>query len=216
MALMRLPNPPSGPKRALVNFRTFRDTTYLLCCLGFFVGFLGLYVFYYYIQLYAMNVTGTKPRLAFYLLAILNAASFFGRLLPNYVAGYLGPMNTQVFFGALSGISSFFLLAITNTTGIIAFSALYGFVSGPFVSLTIAVIASVSSDKNVLGTRLGMSFAFIGLGALIGEPVAGAILGSSLNWIGLIIWCGVVLLASSVIIGAARIVKTGPILKIKS
>jgi len=216
VALMRLRNPPSGTKRALINLRTFRDTTYLLCCFGFFVGFLGLYVFYYYIQLYAIDVTGTKPRLAFYLLAILNAASFFGRLLPNYAAGYLGPMNTQVFFGALSGILSFCLLAITNTPGVIAFSALYGFVSGPFVSLPIPVIASVSPDKNVLGTRLGMSFAFIGFGVLIGEPVAGAILGSSLNWAGLIIWCGVMLMASSVIIGAARVVKTGPVLKRKS
>lgn len=121
-------------------------------------------------------------------------------------------MNTQVFFGAISGILSFCLLAIKNTPGVIAFSALYGFVSGPFVSLPIPVITSVSPDKSILGIRLGMSFAFSGFGVLIGEPVAGAILGSSQNWVGVIIWSGVMLLASSFIISAARIVKdwTGP------
>lgn len=125
-------------------------------------------------------------------------------------------MNTQVFFGAISGILSFCLLAIKNTPGVIAFSALYGFVSGPFVSLPIPVITSVSPDKSILGIRLGMSFALSGFGVLIGEPVAGAILGSSQNWVGVIIWSGVMLLASSFIISAARIVKTGPVLMARS
>jgi len=195
---------------------TSKDIPYLLSCLGFCIGFLGLYVFYFYIQLYAIDVADTESGLAFYLLPILNAASFFGRLLPNYAAGHLGPMNTQVFFGAISGILSFCLLAIKNTPGVIAFSALYGFVSGPFVSLPIPVITSVSPDKSILGIRLGMSFAFSGFGVLIGEPVAGAILGSSQNWVGVIIWSGVMLLASSFIISAARIVKTGPVLMARS
>ncbi|KAI9875953.1 MAG: hypothetical protein M1830_007685 [Pleopsidium flavum] len=216
LALMRLRNPPPATKRALIDLKHLKDIPYLLSCLGFFIGFLGLYVFYYYIQLYAVDVAGTGSGLAFYLLSILNAASFFGRLIPNYAAGNVGPMNTQVFFGAISGILSFCLLAIKNTPGVIAFSALYGFVSGPFVSLPIPVIASVSPDKSMLGTRLGMSFAFIGFGVLIGEPVAGAILGSSQNWVGVIIWCGVMLLASSCVISAARIAKTGLVLKARS
>ena len=211
MALMRLRIPATGKKRALVNLKYLNDIPYLLSCIGFLVGFLGLYVLYYYIQLYAIDVAGTDPNLAFYLLAILNAGSFFGRLLPNYAAGHFGPMNTQILFGIMTGILSFCLLAIKNTPGVVAFSALYGFISGPFVSLPIPVIAGVSPDKSVLGTRLGMSFAFIGFGVLLGEPVAGAILGSKQNWVGVIVWCGVTLLASGVIIAAGRIVKTGPV-----
>ncbi|KAL9117388.1 MAG: hypothetical protein Q9187_006075 [Circinaria calcarea] len=216
VALMQLRNPPSATRRALIDLHAFKDVPYLLSCIGFFIGFLGLYVLYYYIQLYAIQVTGTEPGLAFYLLAILNAASFFGRLLPNYAAGYFGPMNTQVFFGVATGILSFCLLAIKTSRAVIAFTTLYGFFSGPFVSLPIPVIASVSLDKRVLGTRLGMSFAFIGFGVLIGGPVAGVILGGSQNWVGLIIWCGVMLLASSAIIGAARIAKTGLVVKTRS
>ena len=216
MALMRLRNPPTRKRRALVNLKDLKDIPYLLSCIGFLVGFLGLYVLYYYIQLYAIGVAGTEPSLAFYLLAILNAGSVFGRLFPNYAAGYFGSMNTQILFGTMTGILSFCLLAIKNKPGVIAFSALYGFVSGPFLSLPVPVIAGISPDKSVLGTRLGMSFTFIGFGVLIGEPIAGAILGSKRNWVGLTVWCGVTLLASSAIILAGRVVKTGPILKART
>lgn len=215
-ALMRMRVVSNTGKRKIVDFKHLQHLPYLLSCLGFFVGFLGLYVFYYYIQLYAIEVAGTDTDLAFYLLAILNAGSFLGRLLPNYVAGPLGPLNVQIIFGLLSGILSFCLLAIKTTSGVLAFTCIYGFVSGPFVSLPIPVVASVSPDKSVLGTRLGMSFAFIGLGVLIGEPAAGAILGAQENWTGLIIWCGVMLVASSMILTGARYAKAGPSLMAKA
>jgi hypothetical protein len=105
-----------------------------LSCLGFLVGFLGLYVYYYHINLYATEVTKTPPSLAFYLLAILNSGSFLGRLLPNYAAGAIGPLNVQFIFGVLSSILAFSLLAVKSTAGVILFTAFYGFVSGPFVS----------------------------------------------------------------------------------
>lgn len=215
-SLMRLRLPPTGTKRKLVDLGHLKDLKYLLSCLGFFIGFLGLYVFYYYIQLYAIQVSGTDTNLAFYLLTILNAGSFLGRLLPNYAAGVIGPINTQIIFAALSGILSFCLLVIRTTPGVVAFTAIYGFVSGPFVSLPIPVVTSLSPDKTVWGTRLGMSFAFIGFGVLIGEPAAGAILGETQNWSGLIVWCGVLLVASSVILTGARYAKVGLGLKKKA
>ena len=93
LALTRLRS-SSSKKRTLINLNHFRDLPYLLICLGFLVGFLGLYVFYYYIQLYAIDQAGNDPELDFYLLPILNAGSFFGRILPNYAADKLGPTNT--------------------------------------------------------------------------------------------------------------------------
>ena len=116
----------------------------------------------------------------------------------------------------ISGILAFCLPGIKSTAGLIVFSALCGFFSGSFVSLSIATVDGVSPDKDVLGTRLGMSFAFIGLGVLVGEPVAGAILGDSQNWKGVVIWYGVTLLASSAVIASARIAKTGLVLRAKT
>jgi predicted MFS family arabinose efflux permease len=167
-------NPPPIQKRALFRLQDFKDVHYVICCLSFFVGYLGLYVFYYYIQLYAIDVAHTDSKLAFYLLTILNTGSSFGRLLPAYAAGVFGPMNVQIVFGVLTGILSFCLLAIKSTPGVIVFSALYGFISGPFASLPIVIINGVTSDKSLIATRFGITCAFIGLAVLIGEPVAGA------------------------------------------
>lgn len=209
-ALMRMRIVPNTGKRKIVDLKHLKHGQYLLACIGFFVGFLGLYVFYYYIQLYAVQESHTPNDTAFYLLAILNAGSFFGRLAPNYIAGPMGPLNVQIICCLISGILSFCLLAIKTTKGVIGFTAIYGFFSGPFVTMPIPVTTSLSPDKTVLGTRLGMAFAFIGLGVLIGEPAAGAILGSNENWNGVIIWCGVMLVAGSFILVGARYAKVGP------
>lgn len=210
-AVMRVRIMKDPPKRKVLDLKHFKDIPYLLSCLSFFVSFLGLYVFYYYINLYAMEVVGTPPDLASYLLAILNAGSFFGRLLPNYVAGHLGLMNVQIIFGIMSSALAFTLLRIKSTAGVIVFTVIYGFVSAPYVSLPIPIVTSLSPDKSIWGTRLGMSFAIIGLGALIGGPAAGAILGngSDRNWTGLIIWCGTMFMASAAILTYVRILKVG-------
>ena len=54
--------------------------------------------------------------------------------------------------------------------------ALYRFFSGTFVSLPGPIGYGLSSDTSTVGTRLGMATAFSGVGLLIGNPIAGAIL----------------------------------------
>ncbi|KAJ0415254.1 monocarboxylate permease-like protein, mch4 [Aspergillus carlsbadensis] len=210
-AVMRVRVGKNPRKRKVIDLRHFKDKFYLIACLSFFVNFLGLYVLYYYISLYATEVAGTDQGLAEYLLAILNAGSFFGRLIPNWLAGRYGLLNVQIIFGVLSCALAFALLGIKSTGGVVAFTVIYGFVSAPYVSLPIPIVTSLSSDKSVWATRLGMSFAVIGLGALIGSPVAGAILGDGVdrNWTGLIVWCGVMFFTSTAILVALRTMKVG-------
>ncbi|KAJ3494888.1 hypothetical protein NLG97_g3789 [Lecanicillium saksenae] len=212
-SIMRVRTAQDPRKRKIIDLQHFKDKLYLTACLSFFVNFLGLYVFYYFIALYATEVAGTDPATADYLLPILNAGSFLGRLIPNWLAGRYGLMNTQIFFGIISAALSFALLGIKSSDGVIAFAVVYGFVSAPYVSLPIPIVTSISPDKSVWATRLGMSFAIIGLGALIGSPVAGAILGGgdkqNGNWTGLIVWCGSMFSASTIILATARTMKVG-------
>ncbi|KAH8197203.1 hypothetical protein TruAng_008620 [Truncatella angustata] len=217
IAVMRVRIEKGSRKRKILDLKHFKDILYLLSCLSFFVSFLGLYVFYYYINLYATEVVGTSPSLASYLLAILNAGSFFGRLIPNYLAGRLGLLNVQIILGIISGALAFALIGIKSTAGVVAFTAIYGFVSAPYVSLPIPIVTSLTPDKSIWGTRLGMSFAIIGLGALIGSPAAGAILGSSpeRNWTGLIVWCGTMFMVSAAILTSVRILRVGLKLSVK-
>lgn len=210
-AVMRVRIGKNPRKRKVIDLRHFKDKLYVVACLSFFVNFLGLYVFYYFISFYAMEVAGTTPNLASYLLPILNVGSFFGRLIPNWLAGHYGLLNVQITFGVITGALTFALLAIKTTSGVLAFTIIYGFVSAPYVSLPIPIVTSLSPDKSVWATRLGMSFAIIGFGALIGSPAAGAILGSSgsRNWPGVIVWCGVMFFTSTVILTTVRTLKVG-------
>ena len=118
------------------------------------------------------------PSLAFYLLAILNAASTFGRLIPNYIADHVGPLNTIVPSTFLAGILSLCLISAHNSTSVIVIIAFYGFFSGTLVSLppTIYVHLAGPNNRGRIGTRMGMGFAFVSVGMLVGTPICGAIL----------------------------------------
>ena len=117
--------------------------------------------------------------MAFYLLPILNAASTFGRLVPNFLADYWGPFNVLIITASVTTLLAFFWIAIDSSAGIIVLAALYGFFSGGFISLPPVVITILTRDLRDLGTRLGMFFAVISMGLLIGTPIGGALLGST-------------------------------------
>ena len=68
------------------------------------------------------------------------------------------------------------LLARANAP-IIVFAILYRFVSGSFVSLAPAMIAQITKDMRNIGTRIGSMFALVSFAALIGNLIAGALLG---------------------------------------
>ncbi|ROW07068.1 hypothetical protein VPNG_06651 [Cytospora leucostoma] len=211
MLVMRSRAPPR-PMQGLVDRTAFRDAPYLLLNLGLFFGFMGLYVIFYYIQLLALARTSVSSTLADYLLVIINGSSLFGRLIPGYYADRIGSINVQTTVALMSAILTFCLLAIRDTPGLIVFSVLYGFAAGAFMGLPAAGVVSLSADKSKIGTRLGMTLLLVGIGVLVSSPIAGAILGEEQNWVGLIVWCGVLLVASSVSMAASRIVKVGPVL----
>jgi MFS family permease len=68
-------------KRSLLDLRAFRIPAYSLQVAGFFCGFMGLYMPFFYAQLYALREHLTTESLAFYLLAVMNSTSTFGRKL---------------------------------------------------------------------------------------------------------------------------------------
>jgi MFS family permease len=65
--------------RSLLDLRAFLIPAYSLQVAGFFCGFMGLYVPFFYGQLYALKEKITTENLAFYLLAVMNSTSTFGR-----------------------------------------------------------------------------------------------------------------------------------------
>jgi predicted MFS family arabinose efflux permease len=200
--------PPA--KRKLVDWSAFRDVPFLLFSFGGLIGFMGLYVPFFYTQYYSISTDITDANLGFYLLAILNAASVFGRVVPNFIADKVGPLNVLFPCALITGVLTLCLLAIHSVGGIVVFAVLYGFFSGTFVSLPSAVFVKLSPHRGVVGTRIGMGFSVISIGVLIGTPIGGAILGKvpNLHWNDLFVYAGVLTLAGAVFFGLAGIAKS--------
>ncbi|KAB8556635.1 hypothetical protein FH972_025671 [Carpinus fangiana] len=205
-----------GAKRALVDWTAFREAPFVVYTLGSTIGFCGLYVFFFYIQYYSISTGITNDNLGFYLLAILNSASIFGRILPNFIADYTGPLNIITPCAAIAGLLTLCLMATHSLAGIIIQCLFYGFFSGTFVSLPPTVLVTLTKNRALIGTRMGMCFSINSIGLLIGTPIAGAILGSNNNFTGIWIFGGVMALSSAIIMSAARILKTGPKLMAKA
>jgi predicted MFS family arabinose efflux permease len=213
---MRLRTPPSTKRRDFLDLSAFKAGPYLVFCFGTFFGFMGIYVTFFYIQLYALEQTDMDPNLTSYLLCIINATSTVGRLIPNFFADKVGPLNIQFPFAIIASILCFGWIGIKTSTGLIIFCVLYGFFCGSFVSLPGITVVSLSTNLKTIGIQLGMAMSISGFGLLIGEPVAGAILRSKGGWVGLQIWCGVLLTLSGLFSLAARILKVGPKLDAKA
>lgn len=198
-------------RRELLQLSAFKEAPFTLFSIAEFLGFAGLYVPFFYIQSYATNAPHTHidPSLAFYLLIILNAASVFGRVIPNFLADKSGPLNMLLPCASISALLAFCWIAIHSKAGLVIFCILYGFFSGTFVSLPPTTVISLSPSLAVVGTRMGMSFAFAGFGLLVGNPVAGAILGTGNNFTGVQAFCGGTVAAASVAILLARFFKVG-------
>lgn len=200
---------PSTTFRRLLDWELFKKWSFFLLIFGMLFGYMGIYIAFFYIEIYALSKCNTRINLASYLLAMTNVGSLFGRLVPTYLADkYIGPMNLHIAFAMAAAVLAFCWIAIESTAGIIVFGVIYGFVSGSFVSLGGPVVFNLTDDLQTVGTFLGMITGVCGLGLLVGNPIAGAILDRG-GWVGLQAWAGSLLLAAAMILLGARMARFG-------
>ncbi|KAJ6141377.1 hypothetical protein N7470_009767 [Penicillium chermesinum] len=117
-----------------------------------------------------------RENISFYIIAILNAASVFGRITPGLLADRVGSINTIIPISLIASVLAFAWIGIRNEAGTIVFAIIYGYASGAIVSLPPTIVAKISPNLSIVGTRMGMCFTFAGLGLLIGNPIAGTLL----------------------------------------
>ena len=193
--------------RKIVDWSALTEPAYVLWVLGCFLGFTGLYAPFFYIESYSIDTKIMGPNLGFYLISILNAASIFGRAIPNYIADKVGPYNMLVPCSAMTSILNFILIGTHNTPGIIIVTLLYGFFSGTFVSLPPTIFVALSPNRGLIGTRMGMGFTITSIGLLIGTPACGWIL-NAVGWKYVWVFGGVMSFAGTVCISLSRMVKS--------
>ena len=194
--------------RKILQLSAFREPAYLFLTIGLFLAFTGVYIPFFYISSYANRIAGTNINLSYYMISIINA-SLSGRMVPNFYADRVGPINTIIVASFISGVLALIWIGIKNTAGLIVFSVLYGISSGTVVSLPPSAISSVTENINEIGSRLGTAFFFAGFGTLIGNPVAGKLINiSEGEFYKGQIWSGVMILGSTVFFSIAQYYKS--------
>ncbi|KAG8764458.1 hypothetical protein FRC12_008096 [Ceratobasidium sp. 428] len=176
-----------------------------LTVLGSFLIMLGIWFPIFYIQLFAV-IHDIDTELALYSLTILNAASIFGRTIPNLLADKFGIFNVIIPCSAIVGVLVFAMLGVTSVGALIVFSILYGFFSGAFVSLISPMFVALARHMHEVGLRLGFGFGVVGIAALVGTPITGALLTDENLWYRPIIFAAIVVLAGTGCLMAARII----------
>ncbi|EPS40124.1 hypothetical protein H072_6069 [Dactylellina haptotyla CBS 200.50] len=202
---------PPRKKGPMIDVKSFKDPTYMLFVFGMLAAFSGLYMPFFYVEVWAKKMGLERNGLeTFYLVSILNGASTFGRVVPNFIADRIGSINMQIPAMVISGILILCWLPMHTFESLIAFIILYGFFSGVFISLPPASVASITPDVTYFGVRMGMMFSIASVGSLTGTPISGAMIhaqGGSLD--GARIWSGCIMLFSAALIIAARINASG-------
>ncbi|RYP13303.1 hypothetical protein DL767_010824 [Monosporascus sp. MG133] len=213
VAFMRTRVPPPARKRAFFEPQALRDGPYMLFNLAGMFAYVGLYVPYFYIQLFAIrhgivapgdaaagSSSADEASSSAYLVTVLNAGSILGRLLPNLAADRLGSVSMLAGTTLGAAVLALAWLGVRRLGGLVAFALLFGFFNGGVTSLPPSAIAVLTPDLSRLGTRMGMTFIFTGSAVLVGTPIAGAILRSysEAAWNGLIVYSGVTLMVGGV------------------
>lgn len=196
-------------KRHLVDLTAFTELPYVLFCAAMFFGFLGFYGPVYYVQNYAIQNRIVDENLGFYLLPMLNAASIPGRIVPNFLADHVGPLNVLIPCSMMTGILALIWIGISNLGGIIVFVLFYGFFSGGFVSMPPVAIVTLTADMRKIGTRMGQCFFISAFGLLVGTPVSGAILGGGDDWLGVQLFSGAGIVVTALLLLWARVSAVG-------
>ncbi|KAI0742553.1 MFS general substrate transporter [Daedaleopsis nitida] len=180
-----------------VDLRALRDPPFALLVVGSCFMSLGLFTPFCYVVSYAAD-QGISTDTAFYVLAVLNAGSVVGRVVPSHFADTFGRFALLVPCAFLAGLSTLVLWSAAHSLlPLLAYAALYGLFSGAFNALIVPCIAQIS-DIREIGMRIGLLYSIISFPSLFGNPAAGALLKVTHgSYSGLIILSG-----GSVVVGS--------------
>ena len=120
----------------------------------------GLFIPFFYIIEYAHHLS-ISSQTSFYILALMNAGGFLGRIAPAYLSDNIGRFNLLVPSAFFSGFACLVFWMFTKSYAMVMlFAAFYGFFSGAFISVITPCVAQIS-DIRQIGTRIGMMYTII-------------------------------------------------------
>lgn len=208
--LLRKRLPHNKHAGAAIDLKALRDLKFGVTTVAVFLIEFAVFIPYTYISSYAIYA-GLAQHKAYLLNTLLNVGAIPGRALPGYVADRFGPFNVMCITSAICSVFTLglWLNSGTSKAAIMSFTILYGFWSGAAISLTPVCIGQVCQTEDY-GKRSGTAFFVASFGALVGVPIAGAILqAGSGSYQGLILFDGCMYIAATGAFCTARIVSGG-------
>ncbi|KAF2114255.1 major facilitator superfamily domain-containing protein [Lophiotrema nucula] len=176
----------------------FLTARYNLLVVSLVLVFLGLLTPLFFLPAYAVS-RGVDATLASYFLAITNAASTFGRIIPGVLGDKYGRLNAFAIGSLGSGITIMCMTTAKSTAGLVVYSIGLGFSSGTIISGATVALSLCVNDPRELGTYMGMAMAIGSISALIGPPINGALLDRYSGFLPLSIFSGVFCLAGGAV-----------------
>lgn len=174
----RIPPDPQAKKKPIIQLSMFLDLGFSLLTISIFglevviFGALGI------LPTYATISTDYPADTGFYLIAVLNGVSCFGRLLPGYLSDKIGRFNTLTIFIITTEIVMLAIWLPFGTTSLPAlyvFTALFGFGTGCWMALVPSCIGQLCSAQD-FGRYYGTSYFVASLAALVCIPISGELL----------------------------------------
>ncbi|KAK5655127.1 hypothetical protein OQA88_6026 [Cercophora sp. LCS_1] len=153
----------------------FRDPRYVVLIAAVFFLFMGMFVPLFYLPTYGI-FRGMDPTQAFYLVAIFNASSIPGRIIPGILGDKFGAINSLAGAGLLTAIVIFCWTTAVSNAGIYAYAVGFGVTSGAIISAGSVVFTHCARSPSDIGTYMGMGIAIAAIAVLIGPPINGALL----------------------------------------
>ncbi|ORX99257.1 MFS general substrate transporter [Basidiobolus meristosporus CBS 931.73] len=157
-----------------------------------FLSSLGHLVPFFFISSYAVS-QGFTPAKGALLIGLLNGASCAGRLVFIFVTERVGRVNQLLICAFCMGASILTMWFKATAYGVlVGFCLVFGISFGGYFSMLPVVVADIYGTSK-LASYLGILYSVLGVGYMIGNPVAGALLdmSSGRDYTTAIIYCGV-------------------------
>jgi MFS family permease len=201
---------PKVKKQIMPNWGVCRDWKFVWITISCAIGFLGLFPPLFYITEYCARLGNINPNVSNYILAILNACSIVGRIVPPFIGDKIGRLNITVPAVLLTGILQFALWYPAKGEGlVVSFAVIWGIASGSFIAVFPAALGQLFGIKD-FNSRLTVMFLISAPATLLGPSVTGIWIPNSATtdegFNKVIIFSGTMMLASGILCLALRIV----------
>ncbi|KAJ6510425.1 major facilitator superfamily domain-containing protein [Mycena sanguinolenta] len=166
MLLANLLMRPRYPPNQFISKISLRliltDLPYMIFVFSGIFIMLGLFYPIFYLQLYAIK-QGIPEKIAFDTITLINAGGFVGRLALSFLALRFSNFDVLIPIIFLAAACILAMLAPgLKSGGIIVISLLYGAMNAGYVSISPALLADLSNDRNEIGIRMGIWFTITG------------------------------------------------------